>query len=46
MESDILALDSALRSEGIPILGCWQCLAENIHDTSGAERPAGAHGIQ
>lgn len=40
-ESDILALDLVLRPEGIPALGLWQILIENLRSKSGAERSVG-----
>lgn len=43
--SQILALDFVLRSEGVPVLGIWQCLAHHFRDKCGAERPAGAHRV-
>lgn len=44
-ESEILALAFVLRAEGIPVLGRWQFLAENLRDKSGAEGPAGVRRI-
>lgn len=40
-ESELLALDFALRPEVIPVCGLWQFLAGNLRAQSGAEGPAG-----
>lgn len=41
-ESESVALDHVLRSEGIPVLGRWQFRAENLCEKRGAEGPVGA----